>query len=275
MMAEVLESRAASDAANPRRCPQTDRAGHPGECATDGTVLKPCTALGDEECVGATQRTEIVTPFCVVSEGRACGVFDWDEARLSELRLTNRQYSALEIHVGSVESQRLPRPQTGSCKEPDKRDMGQCPQARGRGQSSGLCHEPPDLIISEDMRFVALATGFEYPSGRNLRSWVERAQPSGESSHHAEPSCPCGPLHTFGFLRPTEGEFHGDELRSFALEELHEVTKRYGRFPKLTAEGTANCHVLCEGIAKGTHRSPPVAGQGRATPRSASKATFA
>jgi len=181
-MAEVLESRAASDAANPRRCPQTDRAGHPGECATDGTVLKPCTALGDEECVGATQRTEIVTPFCVVSEGRACGVFDWDEARLSELRLTNRQYSALEIHVGSVESQRLPRPQTGSCKEPDKRDMGQCPQARGRGQSSGLCHEPPDLIISEDMRFVALATGFEYPSGRNLRSWVERAQPSGESS---------------------------------------------------------------------------------------------
>ena len=62
---------------------------------------------------------------------------------------------------------------------------------------------------------------------------------------------------------------------SISLEKVDEVAEADGGLVELRAEGSARRHVAGEGLAEGDHRPPPLLGQGRATPRSISKATLA
>ena len=61
-----------------------------------------------------------VAPFGILLQGLACGGFEWNEARFSELRLSNRENPVIEIHVGPVERQRFTRAETRRRKQPDK-----------------------------------------------------------------------------------------------------------------------------------------------------------
>ena len=274
-MPYILEPRPTSDAPVAHRCPQANGAGHFCKCATDCTATKPCAVLGDEECVILKTQAEFLAPFCILHKGSTCRVLYRDEAGLSELRLTDREDTVLEVHVGNFESVRLTRPKSGSRKETDERYIGHCAQPCRRGKSGGLGHETLYFLVGENVWLIASVTGMEEPLWWDLRSGVGRTNPSSESPHSSESSCPCRSLHTFRLTCPAEGEVSGDELSSYAIEKLYEVTKRHGRLSKLGAEGTANCDIMSEGITNGTHRAPPLPGQDRAIPRNASKSTFA
>jgi hypothetical protein len=167
-----------------------------------------------------------------VRKGCTCRVLDRDEAGLPELRVPDREDPALQIHVPQVQSQRFARPKTGSGKKTDERHMGQRAQSFWRGEPSGLGHETFDFLVGKDVGLVAPVTSIEEPLWWDFRSWVEYAQPGSEPSHHGKASCPCCSLRTLRFLRPTDSEVGGDELRSLAFEELHEMTKRHGRLSK-------------------------------------------
>src|SRR3989442_5983501 len=145
-MAHVLKPRPAPEAPAPRGCSHTDGTGDRCECAARGAVAETYAALGDKECVGPRPRTEFVAPSCIVRQGRARRVGDRDEARLSELGLADGEDAVFKIHLWHVESERLPRPETGSGEEPDERYMGQGTQSSGRCQLGRLGHELLDLL---------------------------------------------------------------------------------------------------------------------------------
>jgi hypothetical protein len=84
------------------------------------------------------------------------------------------------------------------------------------------------FLIGENVWFIAPVTSIQELPWWHLRSWIERAKPSGELPYSSESPRPCRFLHMLGLTCPTEGKVGGDELSSLVLKELHEVTKRHG-----------------------------------------------
>ena len=62
---------------------------------------------------------------------------------------------------------------------------------------------------------------------------------------------------------------------SLAIGELDEAPQQARRLAELGAEAATQREVVGEGRGEGAHRAPPAVGQGRATPRRASKSRLA
>ena len=123
-MTKILKPRPASDASAWRGFTQADGARQPRERATGSTALKARTVLGDQEGLRATLRTKLVALLRIQHKGCMRRVLDRNEAGLSELCLPDGQNVVLKIHIGHVERQRLPGPQSGSGQQPNECRIG-------------------------------------------------------------------------------------------------------------------------------------------------------
>ena len=84
-MTKILKPWPTTNAPTPSGYPQANGIGHPGKRATSYTTRHAFAAFGDEERLRCRSRTEFIALSCIARKGRACRVFDWNEAGLSEL----------------------------------------------------------------------------------------------------------------------------------------------------------------------------------------------
>lgn len=123
-----------------------------------------------------------------------------------------------------------------------------------------------DFLIREDVRLMPASSAAEEPEWRNLGATVVRTQPCCEPPYHAEPPGPGGTLHSCRLHGPAKRQVDGDELRSLAVQELHELAESHRRFTKLAAERSPDLHILLstprEGASLVTSHDRPWAGHG-------------
>ena len=174
-MAKILKPWSASDASTGRGFAQTDGARQPRERATGSTVLKARALLGDQKGMSTMPRAKLVALPGIEREGCTRGVLYGNKARLSELRLPDGQDALLKIHIGHIERQRLPGPQSGRGQQPDERHKGSRPQSGGRVQPRRRGHKLLNLLVGEDVRLLAPVADLEKPAWWDLRSWIEQA----------------------------------------------------------------------------------------------------
>jgi hypothetical protein len=248
--------------------------GHDGEVVVDAAVLEADAALGEEEGRRTGPRAERVAPLAVLMQRFARRVVEGHEPRLPELAAPDREESLVQIDVVAIQGYRLADPQAGGCEQSEERGVCASPESGGGAEASGFGDEAPDLLVVVDIRWSALVAVGQEALGRDLGAWVGGAVPGGEATDVSQAAGARGRRRA-GRLGPPKREVGGDDRRPFSFEELDETVQMEARIAKLGPESATQGQVAVDGLAEGTHRAPPLVGQGRATSRRASKSSLA
>lgn len=183
------------------------------------------------------------------------------QPRLAELALQNRDQPAGQVDIDTLESDRLPNPQSARGEQPDEGFVGVGHERQPELRRVG--HEGGDLISRVQVGRRPGRAGAQHASCRDLRLRISGGEVLGEAPDRAQARRPPGRLDVAGKQGPFDGEVERDPLGSGGFKMVDETQEKVAVVGQLVAKRPTCGQVFLGMLAQFAHVALP--GQGRAT----------
>src|SRR5262249_50466814 len=266
-MPEVVNARPGAIAS----APQTDLARQAPENTVHIRLQQSTASLRDKEIRAAARSEMTVAPFRVAAEHFTGRRMQGQKARLSELSLSNRQHTLLEINITALQAHRLGEAHTRYHNKPEQMVIGPTAQSVSWGQGERRRQQRVDLAIIIDIGLRPIPF-WKDPVGRYLRLRIDARDMSRETTNVGQ-SVSRRRMCTVWQSHPCQGEFYRNGRGLARLHEGNKIAESPRLNLVLVSQPLAHAQISLKFKSQTGHRAPP--GHGRLNVRRASISTLA